>query len=310
MLMDTVIPQFLLYLDAERGYSVHTTKSYRSDLRLFCDFATGHEGSLEVDAVTTESVRAWVVAMKQSGLASVTIARRLHALRALWAYLLEVGIVSTDPVRRVSTPKRQHRLPQYLRVDELRALLDAAQRNRITALGFRDYAIFTVFAYTGIRKGELLGLRLDDVDLERGQIVVRGKGSKWRAVPLGSEARAAVSDWLEFRPEDCGHDYLFATARGNRIHPSRLQRIWESVLERSGVRRSGVCIHTLRHSAATLLLQSGACDIVQLQQLLGHSRLDTTAIYLHVEPTSLRAALAAHPLGLRASEGPSPCTPC
>ena len=297
MLMDTVIPQFLLYLDAERGYSVHTTKSYRSDLRLFCDFARGDSGTLNVEDVSTETVRAWVVAMKGNGLAGITIARRLHALRALWRYLIETGVVLTDPVRRVSTPKRQHRLPRYLRVEELRALLDAAQHNRITALAFRDYAIIAVLAYTGIRKGELLGLRVDDLDLDRGQITVRGKGAKWRVVPLAAGARDAVSDWLEFRPDDCGHDYLFATGRGNRIHPSRLQRIWESILERSGVRRSGVCIHTLRHSAATLLLQSGACDIVQLQQLLGHSRLDTTAIYLHVEPASLRLAMEGHPLG-------------
>ena len=142
----------------------------------------------------------------ERGLAGVTIAQRLHALRSLWRYLQDTGVATSDPVRRVSTPKRQHRLPRYLRVEELRALLDAAQRNRIVALAFRDYAILTVLAYTGIRKGELLGLRLDDVDLARGQITVRGKGAKWRAVPLAGEACAAVSDWLEFRLRDCGHD--------------------------------------------------------------------------------------------------------
>lgn len=302
--MDTAILQFLLYLDAERGYSVHTTKSYRSDLRLFCDFAAGGSEALDAEAVSTELVRAWVVSMKGSGLAGVTIARRLHALRALWRYLQETGAVAHDPVRRVSTPKREQRVPRYLRVEELRALLDAAQRNRIVALAFRDYAILAVLAYTGIRKGELLGLRLEDVDLARGHITVRGKGAKWRVVPLADEARAGVSDWLEFRTSDCEHDYLFTTARGNRIHPSRLQRIWRAVLERSGVRRTGVSMHTLRHSAATLLLQSGACDIVQLQQLLGHSRLDTTAVYLHVEPASLRKAVQAHPLsGGHAGDG-------
>lgn len=115
-------------------------------------------------------------------------------------------------------------------------------------------------------------------------------------VPLAEEPLQALADWLEFRPADCGHDYLFTTSRGNRVHPSRMQRIWRAILERSGIARPGVSLHTLRHSAATLLLQSGKCDIVQIQQLLGHSRLDTTAIYLHVEPGDLRRAMAAHPL--------------
>jgi site-specific recombinase XerD len=103
---------------------------------------------------------------------------------------------------------------------------------------------------------------------------------------------------------------VFITARGNRIHPSRLPRIWDSVLERSGIGRSGVSMHTLRHSAATLLLQRGACDIVQLQQSLGHSRLDTTAIYLHVEPASLKAAMAGHPLGDPLARKDLPTVPC
>jgi integrase/recombinase XerC len=273
MLTDTATHEFLLYLDAERGYSEHTIKSYRSDLRLFCGFAVGTAEVRDVEGVTTELVRSWVVEMKRRGLSGVTIARRLHALRSLWRYLLDTGVVATDPVRRVSTPKRQHRLPTYLHVAELRALLDAAQRNRLVALAFRDYAIMAVLAYTGVRRGELLGLRLGDVDPSSRQVTVRGKGAKWRVVQLADEACVALADWLEFRPKGCPHDYLFTTSRGNRIHPSRLQRIWQSILERSGVRRTGVSLHTLRHSAATLLLQSGACDIVQLRQLLGRAPL-------------------------------------
>jgi integrase/recombinase XerC len=296
MLMDTAIPGFLLHLVAEKGYSRHTAQSYRSDLRLFCAFLTERSAAREVEEVTTESVRSWVVEMKTAGLANATIARRLHALRSFWRYLQDVDLTTRDPLRKVATPKKQQSLPRYLKVDELRQLLDAAQRHTVVALAFRNYAMIALLAYTGIRKSELLALKLDDVDLDGARMVVRGKGSKWRALPLPDEARTAVADWLELRDAGCGHDYLFTTSRGNRIHPSRMQRIWRSILERSGVRRGGVTMHTLRHSMATLLLQSGACDVVQLQQLLGHSRLDTTAVYLHVEPGSLRKAIEGHPL--------------
>ena len=296
MLMDTQIREFVLYLEAERGCSTHTCRSYRSDLCLFLDFINQQNSATSPCEVTTEMVRAWIVNMKERGLSNATIARRVHALRSFWRYLLDMELVEQDPLRRVSAPKKEQGLPQYLRIDELRALLDAAQKHHVVALAFRNYAMICVLVYTGVRKGELIGLRIDDVDLNEKLLRVHGKGGKWRVVPLAEEVCAAVSDWLEFRRSDCGHDYLFTTSRGNRIHPSRMQRIWSPILTRSGIKREGVSLHTLRHSAATLLLQSGTCDILQIQQLLGHSRLDTTAIYLHVEPRDLRNAMEAHPL--------------
>lgn len=160
----------------------------------------------------------------------------------------------------------------------------------------RDYALMAVAIFSGVRRAELINLQLGDVDLTERALRVNGKGGRWRIVPLAEEARRAVADWLEFRPADCGHDHLFTTTRGNRIHPSGMQRIWRSILRRSSVRREGVSLHTLRHSCATLLLQTRTCDIAQIQRILGHSRLDTTAVYLHIDQDDLRAAMDAHPL--------------
>lgn len=115
-------------------------------------------------------------------------------------------------------------------------------------------------------------------------------------LPLAEEVACAIAAWLALRSPQCKHDFVFTTKRSNRIHPSQMQRIWSRLLARSGVRSEGVSLHTLRHSAVTLLLQSGTCDILQMQQLLGHSRLDTTAIYRHVAPRDLQAAMARHPL--------------
>ena len=297
MLMKTAIEDFVLYLEAERGYSTLTSRAYRSDLRLFVKHVGGTEGVEMVEDVTTARIRSWILELKRKGLCSNSIARRIHALRSFWRYLADIEAVETDPLRRISLPKKERTLPQYLRADELRALLRAAQTNHITLVAFRNYALMAVLVYTGARRGELLSIRLGDVDLQERLLRVHGKGGKWRMVPLAPEACSAISDWLEWRPDHCRHDCLFTTSRGNRIHPSRMQRIWAAVLERSGVRTEGISIHTLRHSAATLLLQSGTCDILQIQQLLGHSRLDTTAIYLHVQPSDLRRVMDAHPLG-------------
>ena len=293
--MNSLAQDFVVYLEAERGCSPLTGRAYRSDLRQFADFLATQRHPTSPDLITTPMVREWIVAMCRAGLNPRSIARHIHALRSFWHYLLDVGAVADDPLRRVSTPKFAQPLPTYLSADELQALLDAAQRQRIALCGFRDHAMLSVLVFTGMRRGEVLALRLGDVDLVTGTVRVQNaKGRKARVIPLLPPVCEALRDWLEFRPA-CKHDYLFTTSRGNRIHPSRMQVIWRRTLRASGITRPGVSLHTLRHSAATLLLQGGV-DLVCIQQLLGHSRLDTTAVYLHVEPASLRAAMEAHPL--------------
>ena len=180
-------------------------------------------------------------------------------------------------------------------------MLDATLEQRTVFCAFRDYAVMATFVYTGVRRGELLNLKVGDADLgTRTLRIVRGKGKKTRIIPMVDELKQAFSDWLECR-RSRRHDYLFTTNRGNRIYPTRLQIIWKNTLNRSGINRSGVSMHTLRHSFATLLLQTGNADLVSIQHLLGHSRLDTTAIYLHVGAQQLREAIAAHPLAATAS---------
>lgn len=295
--MQTAIEQFVLYLEAERGYSGLTSRSYRSDLRLFCDWLSQQQPEPSLEQVSLQTVRGWLVEMKSRGLAGTTIARRVHALRSFWRYLRESEIVEHDPLLKIRLPRRERALPEYLRAEELRALLDAAQRHPDVLVGIRNYALMATCIYTGVRRGELINLRLGDFDAQAGLLRVRGKGGKWRMIPLAPEAVGAIADWLELRPGGRGHDYLFTTVRGNRIHPTRMQRIWRTILGASGLQRSGISLHTLRHSAATLLLQTGTCDLVQIQRLLGHSRLDTTALYLHLEPRDLQAAMQRHPLG-------------
>lgn len=298
MLMETVVRDFALYLEAERGYSPNTIKAYCYDLRRFFDFIEGEGVESSVDMVTTSLVRGWVVAMHRRGLSKSTIARRLHGLRSFWSFLLRFGHADSDPVREVSVPKYERPLPKYLPAEDLQALLDASQRSPSVLCGFRNYAMMSLLVFTGMRRGELIGLRLGDLSLREATVRIRGKGNKERVIPLVERAVDAVRDWLEFRPADRGHDFLFTTSRGNRIHASRMQRIWRTILERTEIDSNGVSLHTLRHSMATLLLQSGEASLPEIQRILGHARLDTTAIYLHVTEGELRSAVRAHPLAV------------
>lgn len=296
MLMTTAIEEFVLYLQAEKGASPRTSCSYRSDLCLFRSLLSTQAEPVCLDNITVAAARSWMLDMKGRGLSNSTIARRMHALKSFWRFLLDTDVVEDERLRKLGIAKRERKLPAYLGLDELRALLETAKSNPDPRVASRDYALMAVAVYTGVRRSELLGLRMGDIDLRGRLVVVKGKGGRWRVLPLADEVADAIAAWLDLRSPDCKHDFLFTTFRSNRIHPSQMQRIWRRLLIRSGIRLEGISLHTLRHSAATLLLQSGTCDILQIQQLLGHSRLDTTAIYLHVAPKDLQAAMARHPL--------------
>jgi len=294
--LTTLAQDFLVYLEAERGYSPLTITAYQSDLSQLFEFMQQNRADLEPSQVTTALIRSWVVAMKHADLSGATIRRHVYALKSFWTFLLDFDYVTHDPTRRVSTPKRKKRLPTYLNEDELRQLLAAAAEHRMDYCRRRNRAIIATFAFTGARRGELLSLHIPDVDLTDQTVRIEdGKGGKTRILPLLDGACEALQDWLDVR-RDNGHDYVFTTTHGNRIHASRLQIIWRDILERSGIAKPHVTMHTLRHTFATLLLRSGRCDLASLQKLLGHSRLDTTAIYLHVGPQQLRAAMGGHPL--------------
>jgi site-specific recombinase XerD len=299
--MDTCpeVDEFLAFLVAEKGFSPLTVRAYASDLSQFATFASA-QGTPEFKAVSTRLVRAWIVSLNQRGLASSSIARHICALRSFWRFLLDSDVVQHDPLRSISAPKRQQPLPMCLTADELQLLIEAAGSHRDPVVAARDHAIITVLGFTGMRRGEVLGLRLHDVaPVSRSIHVRQGKGRKDRMIPATGEVLAAVDDWLRVRPR-AGHDYLFTTVCGNRIYPSRLQLIWECVKGQSGVSRDGVTLHTLRHTFATLLLRNGA-DLVTIQRLLGHTRLDTTAIYLHADAGDLRRGVERHPLACPAT---------
>jgi site-specific recombinase XerD len=287
--------EFLACLQHEKGCSPLTITAYRSDLSQFLQFLGEQRVPATISNITTVVARQYVASVSRAGRKPATIARRLASLKSLFAYLHDCECIQANPLGRVSTPKLRRRIPNYLTPDECRRLLKATDENHFFDLSFRDRAILATLLYTGIRRAELLALRLTGVDLQTRTLTVRhGKGDRSRVVPLRDDLIALLRDWLELRP-DYDHDLLFTNRIGQPLGKHGLQAAFRRAVKGAAIERRGVTIHTLRHTFASTLLQNGA-DLVSIQTLLGHTSLDTTAVYLHVQMDGLRETVEKNPM--------------
>jgi integrase/recombinase XerC len=299
--LQSAVERFLDYARYERGLSAATIRSYRGDLGGFVEFAA-RSGATATDALDLELLREWQWAAAESGLSAATLARRRASVRAFTSWAARTGVLPLDPGMRLSAPKLGHHLPRVLSQQQVTELLDRAGRRAETgdAKMLRDRALLELLYASGIRVGELVGIDLSDVDLDRLTLTVTGKGNKQRTVPFGTPALGALVDYLrQGRPElaDRGDDAgeaLFLSAAGRRLSPRTAYGIVASALSAypGGGPRGP---HTLRHTAATHLLDGGA-DLRAVQELLGHASLGTTQIYTHVSVERLKQSYAqAHP---------------
>ncbi len=286
---------FLQYLELERGCSPCTSAAYRGDVHGLQRFLRVEGLEEEVEALSPQVLRRYVSWLAASGYSPGTIARRIYAISSLCRYLVNYGYAEVNPCRQVVLPKKARRMPAVLTLEEARRVLRVADDHRCPWMGFRNRAIIAVLLFCGLRRQELVNLKLSDVDLRSRWLKVRrGKGGKGRSIPLAPEAAEAIRDWLEFRPE-VDHEYLLTGLGGRRLGKNGLVSAFRRVAKCAGVDRRGVSLHTLRHTFASLLLQEGA-DLVSIQELLGHSDLSTTAIYLHLDAAHLQGAVERHPL--------------
>ncbi len=282
-----------------RDVARRTRRAYGVDLEQFAAWADAHgHGPRDVDA---KAVRRYVAHLSQEGLAASTSARKLAALRALFASQREHGQIAESPADLVSTPRRASRLPRVLSASEAKSLLD-----RIPARGpleLRDRALFELAYGCGLRAEELVSLQLADVDHDGEQLRVEGKGRKTRFLPIGELAMAALHAYLDrgrgALRSDEREEALFLSKSGRRLGTSdvrRRLRTWIGRIGAVGERAGGaVSPHTLRHSFATHLLDGGA-DLRSIQELLGHASVSSTQIYTRVESARLRSAYArSHP---------------
>jgi integrase/recombinase XerD len=291
--------RYLDHLAVERGLAGNTLDSYRRDLRRYAALL----GDRPLASVGEADVAGFVATLREGSeghppVKASSAARALVAVRGLHRFALREGLVEVDVSREVRPPALPRSLPKAISVEDVQRLIGAAAFDQ-TPLALRDGALVELLYGTGGRISEIVGLDVDDLDLDAGYARLFGKGSKERVVPVGSYARDAVSAYLvRARPALAaagrGTPALFLNARGGRLSRQSAWTVLKDAAERAGL-EAVVSPHTLRHSFATHLLDGGA-DVRVVQELLGHASVTTTQVYTLVTVDRLREVYAtAHP---------------
>ncbi len=287
------LEEFRRYLHAERGLSPHTVRAYVSEVRRLAE-SDEARGAAGLDAIEALAVRSYLAGFHRTHRAS-TRNRRLAALRSFFRFRVRVGAMPSDPTDGLPGPKPERRLPDPLSAQDCERLVEGEVARRDPELVLRDRALFDFLYATGLRVGEAVSLRVRDVDPDRREVRVLGKGNKERVVPVPSQALESLRAYLDAR-EQPGllAEPLFLNARGTALGDRGVRGILRKRLLALGVPRRA-SPHTLRHSYATHLLDADV-DLRSIPELLGHSRLSTTQRYTRVSPERLaRIYRLAHP---------------
>ncbi len=285
--MDQMLDQFLHFLIVEKGLAKNTIEAYGRDLNRFLDHLKA-KGIQDILSVGKFDVRAFLLVLRRRGLSTKTVLRNLAAIRTFFQFLIQEGILKINPVEELASPKVAKTLPEILTLKEVEELL--VQPNTQTSLGIRDRAMLEMLYATGMRVSELTRLPMNQVNLEGGYVLLYGKGSKERIVPLGSEAMKWVALYLKTArgrlTKGKESNFLFVNRSGKGMSRQRFWRILKEYGRRAGIRKR-ITPHLLRHSFASHLLERGA-DLRSVQVMLGHVDISTTQIYTHVTGERLK----------------------
>jgi len=304
------ISKFLVHLAVDRGASVYTQRNYKQALTEFFRWHLEERKSPPVwDKLQRDDFRSFVRFLGRNNLSRAATQLRFSALRTFYKFLIRHGAAESSPIKNLSLPKLEKRLPKFLTKQQMEALLIApfellkiqkekkAGRPVSQIAALRDVAVLETIYSCGLRVSELCGLRVDDVDWSEQIVRVRGKGKKERLVPIGGPALMAIQDyWNTFKQPPGGASPIFFAETKKRapLAPVQLARRLKQFLAIAGL-DPGLTPHKLRHSYATHLLDAGA-DLRSVQELLGHAHLVTTQVYTHVTTERLKKAYdAAHP---------------
>lgn len=316
-----IVKNFIRTKIAIEGCSEKTAAEYLLDLRTFFRYLLAKQHDLPTYGEEFESIdiskvdiafvlgidREAVVdflsyAAAERGNEKPSRARKLSAIKSFFRYVstIDSRYADFDPAKNIRAPKKDKTLPKYLTEAESIALLQSILDDEESRTRTRDFAIVTLFLNCGMRLSELVGIDLSDIDRELRSLRVFGKGAKERIVYLNAACQRALADYLETRasltalPKDA--DALFLSNRQTRISNQMVQHVVYKYLDRAGLSQRGFSVHKLRHTAATLMYQSGAVDVRVLKDILGHAQLNTTQIYTHLSNRSMEEAMAKNPL--------------
>lgn len=292
--MNDAKQRFLDYLNYERGYSPYTILNYDEDILEFFDFL--NINNIEYRTVTYKTIKSYLMSLHNLSYKRTTISRKISSLRTFYKYLAKENVVEDNPFLLVSLPKKEKKLPSFLYYNELDDLFKIPDLSN--ELGQRNRLILEMLYATGIRVGELVTIKITDIDLNNRIIRITGKGNKMRDVIYGEYCRDILNLYLNDGylkiSKNKNNPYLILNNRGGQITERAIRYILDDIIKKTSLKKH-VTPHTIRHTFATHMLESGA-DLLTVQELLGHESLSTTQIYTHVTNERLRNVyLHAHP---------------
>ena len=281
---------YRMHLRLERGLSENTIEGYVHDTSLLQEFASSR--GLELDRLTEDNLHEFLATLHDMGIGARSQARIIAGIRGFYRYLLLENRIESNPAELLDPPKLGKHLPEVLSVDEIDAMIAAIPPEKDESL--RNEAIIEMLYGSGLRVSELIDLRISRINFDEGFMLVEGKGSKERLVPISPRALELALLWLDQRSrmnvDAAASDHLFLNRRGKPLTRVMIFYIVKDLAERAGISRP-VSPHTLRHSFATHLLEGGA-NLRAIQEMLGHESVTTTEIYVHLDRSRLRATIA------------------
>ncbi len=323
--LPTLVREYASYKAVIQNASEKTISEYLLDLRTFFRFLLAREQKIKPNTeefeaidisgvdleyirnITTEDIYDFLMyADNIRGNMAAAKSRKLSAIKGFFKYLtVKRMMLEENPAANIESPKRQQALPKYLSLEESLSLLEAVRNDTESPSRVRDFAIITLFLNCGMRVSELVGIDINDVDRQLRSMSVTGKGNKQRIVYLNEACREALFDYMTERTSEkyvkADTPALFLSKRQQRISVKTVQWLVYKYLDLAGLESKHYSVHKLRHTAATLMYQSGNVDVRVLKDILGHEQLNTTQIYTHVSNRSMEEAMTHNPLS--AQEG-------
>lgn len=288
--------KFLEYIKNQKRYSINTVKNYEIDIIEFFNYLDKKQKDYKT--IDYDFIKDYLVELYNRNLSRNSVARKISSLRSFYKYLYNNDIVLNNSFKYVITPKKEKRLPRYLGVQELETLFNTPLKT--TSLGQRDSVILEVLYASGIRVSELVNIKLSDINFDKKEIKILGKGKKERLVEFGDYCLEAINLFINdgrkiiLNKHNKTSEYLIINERGDKITTRGVALILDKLVKKASLKKH-VSPHMIRHSFATHLLNEG-CDLLTVKELLGHESLESTAIYTHVSNERLREViLKCHP---------------
>lgn len=277
------LSEYLEYLKYQKNYSDETIHSYSIDIEEFLDYINSE--CINICEVGYDVVKAWLIHLDEKKNKSTTVSRKISSLRGFYKYLINNKVIDSNPFSLVSLPKKERHLPRFFYYNELEEMFQVPRLN--TALGQRDRLLLEMLYATGVRVSELVNIKVSDINGE--EIKVLGKGNKERIVEFGDYAESILELYLNEGYKSLNvkkSEYLFLNNRGGKLTTRGVRYILDNIINKTTIDKK-ISPHMLRHTFATHLLNEG-CDLLTVQELLGHESLTATSIYTHITNDRLK----------------------